>query len=60
MNLYEFLKENSENVIFCDRTGNLISVYCRDDVKVIFKFKTISLAQNKYRKFRKELEGIQV
>ena len=60
MNLYEFLRENADEVLFCDRTGNLISVYCRDDVKVIFKFKTISLAQNKYRKFRKELEGIQV
>ena len=60
MNLYEFLRENADEVLFCDRTGNLISVYCRNDVKVIFKFKTISLAQNKYRKFRKELEGIQV
>ena len=60
MNLYEFLRENADEVLFCDRTGNLISVYCRNDVKVIFKFKTISLAQNKYRKFRKELEGIKV
>ena len=60
MNLYEFLKENSENVIFCDRTGNLISVYCRNDIKVIFKFNTVHLAQTKYRQFRKELEGIKV
>lgn len=60
MSLYEFLKEHAEDVLFCDRTGNIISVYCRNDIKVLFEFNTIHLAQTNYRKFRRELEGIKV
>lgn len=60
MSLYEFLKENKDEVICCDRTGNIISVYCKDDVKVQFVFSSIGLAQTKYRKIRRELEGIKV
>ena len=61
MSLYEFLKENKESEVICvDRTGNIISVYCKDDVKVQFVFQTVHLAQTKYRKFRRELEGIKV
>ncbi len=60
MSLYEFLKENKDEVICCDRAGNIISVYCNDDVKVQFVFKTVPIAQNQYRKFRRELENIKV
>ena len=60
MSLYEFLKENKSEVICCDRTGNIISVYCKDDVKVQFVFPTVPIAQNNYRKFRRELESIKV
>lgn len=60
MNLYEFLRENKSEVICCDRSGTIISVYCKGDIKVQFLFPTIVLAQNNYRKFRRELEGIKV
>ena len=61
MSLYEFLKENKESEVICvDRTGNIISVYCKDDVKVQFVFQTVNLAQTNYRKIRRELEGIKV
>ena len=58
--MYNYLKENNEEVLFCDRTGNIISVYCKNNIKVIFEFSTIQIAQTNYRKFRKELEGIKV
>lgn len=58
--VYSFLKENNENVLFCERTGNLISVFCKDDVKVIFQFPSVKNAQYHYRRFRKELEEIYV
>ena len=60
MSLYELLKENSDEVQFVDRTGNIIAVYCNGGVKVLFEFNSIHQAQNKYRLFRKELEGIKV
>lgn len=60
MSLYEFLKENKSEVICCDRTGNIISVYCKNDVKVLFHFASVPIAQNNYRKFRRELENIRV
>lgn len=60
MSLYELLKKNADEVLFCDRTGNLISVYCKNDTKVLFEFPSIQLAQKNYRKFRRELEGIKV
>lgn len=60
MILYDFLKENNDKVLFVDRTGNLIRVYCSDDVSVLFRFPNVLQAQKKYRLFRKELEGIKV
>lgn len=60
MSIYEFLKENNDDVLFCDRSGNLIAVYCKNNVKLVFEFSSISLAQKNYRKFRRELEGIKV
>jgi len=58
--LYSFLKENNENVIMCDRTGNLISVYCKGDAKITFVFPNVSIAQRKYTQFRRDLEGVKV
>lgn len=60
MSLYEFLKENKEDVLFCDRTGNLIAVYCRDNIKVLFEFPSVNQATFQYTKFRRELENIKV
>ncbi len=60
MNLYEFLKENKDDVTFVDRSGNIIAVYCKDDVKVLFHFASVPIAQSNYRKFRRELEDIKV
>lgn len=58
--IYDFLKENPSEVIFCDRSGNIVSVYCKNNVKVQFVFHSIALAQKNYRKFRRELENIKV
>lgn len=60
MSLYEILKENADEVLFVDRTGNLISVYCKDNVKVQFQYATIGQATFNYTKFRRELEGIKI
>lgn len=60
MSLYEFLKENNDDVLFCDRTGNLIAVYCKGNVKVLFEFSSVNKATFEYRKFRRELENIKV
>lgn len=60
MSIYEFLKENNDDVLFCDRSGNLIAVYCKNNVKVLFEFSSTNLAQKNYRKFRRELENIKV
>lgn len=60
MSLYEFLKENKDEVICCDRTGNIISVYLRNDVKVQFQYNTISTASRELTKFRRELENKRV
>ena len=58
--MYDYLKRNKDDVLFCDRTGNLIRVYLSGDVSVMFKFPSVDSARKEYRKFRKELEGIQV
>jgi len=58
--MYDYLKENKEDVLFCDRTGNLIRVYLTGDVSVLFQFPNVKSARKQYRKFRKELEGIKV
>ena len=56
--LIEFLSK--DDVLFCDRSGNIISVYCRDNVKIQFTFDSVEKATRKFTKFRKELEGIKV
>ena len=53
--LYENLKKQSDEVIMCDRTGNIISVYLKGDVKVLFSFGTINTAQKKYSMFQRDL-----
>lgn len=60
MDLYDYLKENADDVLFVDRTGTIIAVYLKGDTKVLFSFPSISLAQTKYRLMRRELEGIKV
>ena len=58
--MYDYLKSNTDDVLFCDRTGNLVRVYLKGDVSVLFQFPSVDYARKQYRKFRKELEGIQV
>ena len=58
--MFKYLKENKEDVLFCDRTGNLIRVYLTGGVSVLFECPNVGLAQKEYRKFRKELEGISI
>ena len=58
--IFNNLKQNKQEVLFCDRTGNIVSVYCKGDVKVIFPFSSISIAKDRYRDFRRQLENIKV
>lgn len=60
MTVYDYLKENNDEVLFCDRTGNIISVYCKNNIKILFEFKTINNASAKLTQFRRELEGKRV
>ena len=58
--MYDYLKENAKDVLFCDRTGNLVRVYLKNDISVLFQFHSVDYARKQYRKFRKELEGVTV
>ena len=58
--MFNYLRENNNDVLFVDRTGNIIAVYCKGNIKVLFEFSTQNIAKNKYREFRRELEGIKV
>ena len=59
--IYDCLKEQcKEDILFCDRTGKIISVYLTGEVKVMFTFHSEGIAKDKYRIFRRELEGIRV
>ena len=60
MMIYDYLKQNNEQVLFCDRTGNMIAVYLKNDVKVLFEYNNIHTASKKLTQFRRELEGKQV
>lgn len=58
--IYDYLKTNNEEVLFCDRSGNIISVYLKNDIKIIFEFKSIEIATRKLTIFRRELENKKV
>ena len=60
MSIYEYLKEHSNEVMFVDRTGNMLAVYCKNNIKVLFEFNTINTANKKLTKFRRELENKRV
>ena len=60
MTIYSYLKEHKNEVEFVDRSGNLIAVYCKNDIKVIFQYNTIGTASRKLTKFRRELENKRV
>lgn len=60
MTLYDYLKRNSKDVLFVDRTGNIISVYCKNNIKILFEYNTISTASNKLTRFRRDLENRKV
>ncbi len=60
MGIYEYLKANKEDILFVDRTGNIVVAYLKGDVKVMFEFNSINTASRKFREYRRELEGIMV
>ena len=60
MTIYNYLKEHNNEVEFVDRTGNIISVYLKNDVKVQFQYNTINTASRKLTKFRIDLENKRV
>ena len=60
MSVYDYLKANRKDVMFVDRSGNIISVYCKNNIKVQFHYNTISTASRKLTQFRRELENKRV
>ena len=58
--IYQYLKNNKNDVLFVDRTGTIVCVYLKNDVKILFPFNTINKARRNYTVFRRELEGIKI
>ena len=62
MSVKEAIYENLDpsDVLFCDRSGNIISIYCKDNFKIQFIYDSVEKATRNLTKFRKELEGVKV
>lgn len=60
MTIYDYLKKHKEEVIFVDKTGLIVSVYCKNNVKIIFECRDKRKAQKEYTKFRRELEDVRL
>ena len=60
MSIYDYLKRNNKEVQFVDRSGTIISVYCKGNIKIQFQYNTISTASRKLTQFRRELENKRV
>ena len=60
MSIYNYLKLHRNEVLFVDRSGNIISVYCKGDIKVSFTYKNINTASRKLTQFRRDLENKRV
>ena len=60
MSIYNYLKQNKKEVMFVDRTGNIIAVYCKDNIKVLFEYNNINTASRKLTQFRRDLEDKRV
>ena len=60
MSIYEYLKNNNSEVMFVERTGTLVAVYLKNNIKVIFEYKTIGTASRKLTQMRRSLEGKKV
>jgi hypothetical protein len=60
MSIYDYLKQNKKEVLFVDRTGNLLAVYCKNDIKILFEFSNIHAASRKLTQFRRDLEDKKV
>lgn len=60
MSIYDYLKSNNNEVLFVERTGNLIAVYCKNRTKVLFEYNTIGTASRKLTMMRRDLEGKRV
>lgn len=60
MSIYDYLKRNNKEVQFVDRSGTIISVYCKGNIKIQFQYNTISIASRKLTQFRRELENKRV
>lgn len=60
MSIYNYLKENNKEVQFVDRSGNILAVYLKGNVKVLFEYSNINTASRKLTQFRRELENKRV
>ena len=60
MSIYNYLKLHRNEVLFVDRSGNIISVYCKGDIKVSFIYNNINTASRKLTQFRRDLENKRV
>lgn len=60
MSIYDYLKNNKREVMFVERTGNLVAVYCKNNIKILFEYNTIGTASRKLTQFRRDLENKRV
>lgn len=60
MSIYNYLKQNKKEVLFVDRSGNIIAVYCKGNIKVLFEYNNINTASRKLTQFRRDLENKRV
>ncbi|AMK16296.1 hypothetical protein [Methanobrevibacter olleyae] len=56
MELLKVLENYKDDLLFCDRTGRIISIYFKDEIKVIRDCGSVEAATRKYRKYREVLE----
>ena len=53
-------KMDKEDVICVDRTGNIITLYCKNDIKIVKMCRSKSQASKLLTKYRRKFENIRL
>ena len=53
-------KVDKEDVVCVDRTGNLIILYCKNDIKIVKRCSSKSQASKLLTKYRRKFENIRL
>lgn len=53
-------KIEPSEVLFVDRTGNMLIIYCKDDTRIIKNYQNIHQASKKLTEYRKKFENKRV